>query len=51
MEREAWYGYVKDVGFDCFSSQEIDVLIDAVEGVPAQVVALLEGAARTRQQI
>jgi len=51
MEREAWYGYVKDVGFDCFSSQEIDVLIDAVEGVPAQVVALLEVAARTRQQI
>ena len=50
MEREAWYGYVKDVGY-CFSSQEIDVLIDAVEGVPAQVVALLEGAARTRQQI
>lgn len=51
MEREAWYGYVKDVGFDCFSPQEIDVLIDAVEGVPAQVVALLEVAARTRQQI
>lgn len=51
LEREAWYGYVKDVGFDCFSSQEIDVLIDAVEGVPARVVALLEGAARTRQQI
>jgi hypothetical protein len=52
MEREAWYGYVKDVGFDCFSCQEeIDVLIDAVEGVPSQVVALLEGAARTRQQI
>ena len=51
MEREAWYGYVKDVGFDCFSSQEIDVLIDAVEGVPARVVGLLEVAARTRQQI
>jgi hypothetical protein len=52
MEREAWYGYVKDVGFDCFSCQEeIDVLIDAVGGVPAQVVTLLEGAARTRQQI
>ena len=52
MEREAWYGYVKDVGFDCFSCQEeIDVLIDAVGGVPAQVVLLLEGAARTRQQI
>ena len=48
MEREAWYGYVKDVGY-CFSSQEIDVLIDAVEGVPARVVALLEVAARTRQ--
>src|SRR4028119_1463654 len=52
MEREAWYGYVQDVGFDCFSCQEeIDVLIDAVGGVPAQVVLLLEGAARTRQQI
>jgi hypothetical protein len=50
MEREAWYGYVKDVGFDCFSCQEIDVLIDAVEGVPARVVGLLEVAARTRQQ-
>jgi hypothetical protein len=51
MEREAWYGYVKDVGFNCFSCQEeIDVLIDAVGRVPAQVVALLEGAARTRQQ-
>jgi hypothetical protein len=50
MEREAWYGYVKDVGFDCFSCQEeIDVLIDAVGGVPAQVVLLLEGAAQTRQ--
>ena len=51
-EREAWYGYVKDVGFDCFSCQEeIDVLIDAVGGVPAQVVLLLEGVAQTRQQI
>lgn len=50
MEREAWYGYVKDVGY-CFSSEEIDFLIDAVGGVPAQVVLLLEGAARTRQQI
>jgi hypothetical protein len=48
MEREAWYGYVKDVGY-CFSAQEIDMLIDAVGGVPAQVVTLLEGAARTRQ--
>ena len=50
MEREAWYGYAKDVGY-CFTSQEIDFLIDAVGGVPAQVVTLLEGAARTRQQI
>ena len=50
MEREAWYGYAKDVGY-CFTSQEIDFLIDAVEGVPARVVALLEVAARTRQQI
>jgi hypothetical protein len=50
MEREAWYGYAKDVGY-CFTSQEINFLIDAVEGVPAQVVALLEVAARTRQQI
>jgi hypothetical protein len=50
MEPEAWYGYVKDVGY-CFSSEEIKFLIDAVEGVPAQVVALLEVAARTRQQI
>jgi hypothetical protein len=49
MEREAWYGYVKDVGY-CFSSEEIDFLIDAVEGVPAQVVLFLESAARTRQQ-
>src|SRR4028119_710405 len=40
MEREAWYGYVKDVGY-CFTSQEIDFLIDAVGGVPAQVVTLL----------
>ena len=50
MEREAWYGYAKDVGY-CFTSQEIDFSIDAVEGVPARVVALLEVAARTRQQI
>ena len=50
MEREAWYGYVKDVGY-CFSSEEIDFLIDAVGGVPAQMVLLLESAARTRQQI
>ena len=50
MEREAWYGYVKDVGY-CFSSEEIDFLIDAVEGVPAQMDLLLKGAARTRQQI
>jgi len=48
MEREAWYGYAKDVGY-CFTSEEIDVLIDLVGGVPAQVVSLLEGAARTRQ--
>jgi hypothetical protein len=48
MEREAWYGYAKDVGY-CFSSQEIDVLIDLVGGVPAQVVGLLETLARTRQ--
>ena len=48
MEREAWYGYAKDVGY-CFTSQEIDFLIDAVGGVPAQVVLLLEGAAQTRQ--
>src|SRR4028118_1579603 len=48
MEREAWYGYAKDVGY-CFTSQEIDFSIDAVEGVPARVVALLEVAARTRQ--
>ena len=50
MEREAWYGYVKDVGY-CFSSEEIDFSIDAARGIPAQVVALLEVAARTRQQI
>jgi hypothetical protein len=50
MEREAWYGYAKDVGY-CFSSEEIDVLIDLVGGVPAQVVGLLETLARTRQQI
>ena len=50
MEREAWYGYVKDVGY-CFSSEEINFLIDAVEGVPAQMVLLLESVARTRQQI
>ena len=50
MEREAWYGYVKDVGY-CFSSEEIDFLIDAVGGVPAQMVLFLESAARTRQQI
>jgi hypothetical protein len=50
MEREAWYGYVKDIGY-CFSSEEIDVLIDLVGGVPAQVVGLLETLARTRQQI
>jgi len=48
MEREAWYGYAKDVGY-CFSSEEIDVLIDLVGGVPAQVVGLLETLARTRQ--
>jgi len=48
MEREAWYGYAKDVGY-CFTSQEIDFSIDAVGGVPAQVVLLLEGAAQTRQ--
>jgi hypothetical protein len=48
MEREAWYGYAKDVGY-CFTSQEIDFLIDAVGGVPAQVVTFLESAARTRQ--
>ena len=39
MEREAWYGYVKDVGY-CFCSEEIDVLIDLVGGVPAQVVGV-----------
>ena len=48
MEREAWYGYAKDVGY-CFTSQEIDFLIDAVGGVPAQVVTFLESVARTRQ--
>lgn len=50
MEREAWYGYVKDVGY-CFSSEEINFLIDAVGGVPAQVVLYLDNVARTRQQI
>lgn len=49
MEREAWYGYVKDVGY-CFSSEEIDFLIDAVGGLPSQVVLFLENAARERQQ-
>jgi len=49
MEREAWYSYARDVGY-CFTSQEIDFSIDAVGGIPAQVVNLLESAARMRQQ-
>jgi hypothetical protein len=49
MEREAWYGYVREVGFN-FSPQEINTLVDAVAGVPAEVVKLLEGLAQARRR-
>lgn len=50
MEREAWYSYANEVGYG-FTSDAIDILIDAVGGVPESVVKLLEGAAKTRQQL
>jgi hypothetical protein len=49
IDREAWYLYSKEVGYP-FEPKEINILIDAVGGVPAKVVELLETAARTRQQ-
>ncbi|MGB3557709.1 MAG: hypothetical protein WBD58_01845 [Geitlerinemataceae cyanobacterium] len=49
LERDAWYDYAQEAGF-VFSPQEINMVVDAVGGVPAQVVQLLESAAQTRQQ-
>jgi AAA ATPase domain len=50
LEREAWYGYVKESGFS-FTPEEINALVDAVKGVPGDVVKLLEGLAQMRQQL
>jgi hypothetical protein len=50
LEHEPWHGYAKESGFS-FTPEEINALVDAVKGVPGDVVKLLDGLAQTRQRI
>jgi hypothetical protein len=48
-EHSAWYDYAQQVGYG-FDQKELGVLVDLCEGIPNEVLKLLEFLSKARRQ-